>query len=331
MGITKIRASFNLFTSLCLDQSLLSCGLGSLRLAKLSLIALVVGLALFGVSSVQAGILKVGASPLPQAQILEFIKPKLAEQGVQLEIVEFNDYIQPNIAMMEKNLDASIHQTYPLLNFFNDDRETNLVAMADLYISPMGLYSKSVSSLDDLSEGATVAFSNQIAIGGRSLLLLQQQGLIELRDPSYPLSNRSDVISNPYHLKFSIYDTDLLPTVLPDVDLAAISTSNALAAGLNPVKDSLARESDDTNYIMVLTTRPDLVDSLDIQLLTQALTSPETKKFIGSLYDGALIPVTGNSHEYPVIPHSLEYSENRNENYHGYGKIPGVTTQDGYY
>jgi len=243
------------------------------------------------VSLAQAGEkLVVAATPVPHAEILELIKPTLAKEGVDLEIKVFTDYVQPNVQVAEKRLDANYFQTLPYLENFNKGKGTNLVTVIGVHVEPFGGYSKKVKSLDELKDGATIAIPNEGSNSGRALLLLQKAGLIELKDPKNALSTPKDIAKNPRNFKFKELESALLPRVLDQVDLDMINTNYALEAGLNPAKDALVIEGADSPYVNYLVARPDNKDSDAIQKLAKALTSPEVKAFIDQKYKGAVLP-----------------------------------------
>ena len=234
--------------------------------------------------------LVVAATPVPHAEILELVKPALKKQGVDLEIKVFTDYVQPNVQVAEKRLDANYFQTLPYLENFNKGKGTNLVTVIGVHVEPIGGYSKKIKNISELKDGATVAIPNEGSNSGRALLLLQKNGLITLKDPSNALSTPKDIASNPKHLKFKELESALLPRVLDQVDLDVINTNYALEAGLNPAKDALIIEDAKSPYVNFLVARPDNKDSDAVQKLAKALTSPEVKAFIEKKYNGAVVP-----------------------------------------
>ncbi|ANI17589.1 methionine ABC transporter substrate-binding protein [Pseudomonas citronellolis] len=234
--------------------------------------------------------LVVAATPVPHAEILELIKPTLAKEGVDLEIKVFTDYVQPNVQVAEKRLDANYFQTKPYLDNFNKGKGTDLVTVTGVHVEPFGGYSKKYKSLAELPDGATVALPNEGSNSGRALLLLQKAGIIQLKDPHNALATPKDIAENPKHLKFKELESALLPRVLDQVDLDLINTNYALEAKLNPVKDALILEDRNSPYVNYLVARPDNKDSDALKKLSAALTSPEVKAFIEKKYDGAVIP-----------------------------------------
>ncbi|SEN45349.1 D-methionine transport system substrate-binding protein [Pseudomonas sp. ok272] len=234
--------------------------------------------------------LVVAATPVPHAEILELIKPALAKEGVDLEIKVFTDYVQPNVQVDQKRLDANYFQTLPYLKSFNEGKGTNLVTVIGVHVEPFGGYSKKVKSLAELKDGATIAIPNEGSNSGRALILLQKAGLIELKDPTNAVSTPKDIAKNPHNFKFKELESAMLPRVLDQVDLDMINTNYALEAGLNPAKDALLIEGPDSPYVNFLVARPDNKDSVAIQKLAKALTSPEVKAFIEKKYSGAVLP-----------------------------------------
>ncbi|AZF45502.1 MULTISPECIES: MetQ/NlpA family ABC transporter substrate-binding protein [unclassified Pseudomonas] len=234
--------------------------------------------------------LVVAATPIPHAEILELVKPALAKEGVDLQIKVFTDYVQPNVQVAEKRLDANYFQTLPYLENFNKGKGTNLVTVVGVHVEPFGGYSKKIKNISELKDGATVAIPNEGSNSGRALLLLQKAGVITLRDPTNALATPKDIASNPKNLKFKELESALLPRVLDQVDLDLINTNYALEAGLNPAKDALIIEDAKSPYVNFLVARPDNKDSDAIQKLAKALTSPEVKAFIEKKYNGAVVP-----------------------------------------
>ncbi|MNO74517.1 D-methionine-binding lipoprotein MetQ precursor [compost metagenome] len=234
--------------------------------------------------------LLVAATPVPHAEILELIKPTLAKEGIDLEVKVFTDYVQPNVQVAEKHLDANYFQTRPYLDNFNKGKGTELVTVTGVHVEPFGGYSKKYKSLSELPDGATVALPNEGSNSGRALILLQKAGLIKLKDPSNALATPKDIAENPKNLKFKELESALLPRVLDQVDLDLINTNYALEARLNPVKDALVLEDRDSPYVNFLVARPDNKDSEALKKLSAALTSPEVKAFIEKKYDGAVVP-----------------------------------------
>lgn len=234
--------------------------------------------------------LVVGATPLPHAEILNFVKPLLEEKGITLEVKEFTDYVTPNIALNDKELDANYFQHVPYMNDFAKEKGIELVSAVGVHIEPMAAYSQKIKSVDELKDGAKVAVPNDATNEGRALLLLQKQGLIKLKDAEGLSQTPKDIVENPKNLKFEELEAAQLPRVLQDVDLAIINTNYALEGNLNPVNDALFIEDKDSPYVNILTVRPDNQNSPEIQELVKILNSEEVKNFINEKYKGAIVP-----------------------------------------
>ncbi|WP_193075532.1 MetQ/NlpA family ABC transporter substrate-binding protein [Pseudomonas sp. FME51] len=234
--------------------------------------------------------LSIAATAVPHAEILEFVKPGLASQGVDLDIKVFTDYVQPNLQVAEGRLDANFFQHKPYLDEFNKGRGTDLVSVANVHVEPFGIYSGKLKSLDEISSRATVAIPNDATNGGRALLLLDKAGVITLKDKSNILATPRDIENNPHKLRIRELEAATLPRVLDQVDLALINTNYALEAGLNPTEDALAIEGDDSPYANILVTRAQDAENEAVQKLVKALQSDEVKAFIESKYQGAVVP-----------------------------------------
>ena len=240
--------------------------------------------------SAHAETLTVAATPVPHAEILEFVKPALAKEGVDLKVKVFTDYIQPNVQVAEKRLDANFFQHQPYLDEFNKAKGTSLVAVTGVHLEPLGAYSNKIKDLKDLPSGANVVIPNDATNGGRALLLLAKAGLITLKDPTNILSTLKDIAQNPKDLKIRELEAATIPRVLTQVDLALINTNYALEAKLDPAKDALVIEGSDSPYVNILVARPDDKDSDAMKKLVAALHSPEVKAFILEKYKGAVVP-----------------------------------------
>lgn len=232
----------------------------------------------------------VAATAVPHAEILEVVKPMLKEQGVDLDVRVFNDYVQPNDQLVQKQVDVNYFQTEPYLDAYNRDRKSDLVTVAGVHIEPFGAYSRKVKSLDELREGADVVIPNDPSNNSRALILLHNAGVIQLQDPKNALATQRDIIANPKNLKFRELDSAMLPRVLDQVDLAVINTNYALDAKLDPSKDALLIEDKNSPYVNYLVGRPDNKDDPRVQKLAKALTSPEVKAFMARKYAGAVVP-----------------------------------------
>ena len=238
--------------------------------------------------------LKVGATPAPHAEILEVVKEILAQQGITLDIVVFNDYIQPNTAVEDGSLDANYFQHITYMNEFNASDGTHLVSAAEIHYEPFGLYAGKTASLDALADGAQIAVPNDTTNEARALLLLQQEGLITLKEGAGITATKADIAENPKNLDIVELEANQLPVRLADVDMAVINGNYAIDAGLK-VADAVAIEAADgeaaTAYVNVLAVKEGNEDSPAIQALAAALTSQEVKDFIDETYAGAVVPV----------------------------------------
>ena len=240
--------------------------------------------------SAHAETLTVAATPVPHAEILEFVKPALAKEGVDLKVKVFTDYIQPNVQVAEKRLDANFFQHQPYLDEFNKAKGTSLVAVTGVHLEPLGAYSSKLKDLKDLPSGANVVIPNDATNGGRALLLLAKAGVITLKDPTNILSTVKDIATNPKDLKIRELEAATIPRVLTQVDLALINTNYALEAKLDPSKDALVIEGNDSPYVNILVSRADNKDSDAMKKLAAALHSPQVKQFITEKYKGAVLP-----------------------------------------
>ncbi|UVL99788.1 MULTISPECIES: MetQ/NlpA family ABC transporter substrate-binding protein [Pseudomonas] len=240
--------------------------------------------------SAHAETLTVAATPVPHAEILEFVKPALAKEGVDLKVKVFTDYIQPNVQVAEKRLDANFFQHQPYLDEFNKAKGTSLVAVTGVHLEPLGAYSSKLKDLKDLPGGANVVIPNDATNGGRALLLLDKAGVIKLKDSKNILSTVKDIAENPKDLKIRELEAATIPRVLTQVDLALINTNYALEAKLDPSKDALVIEGNDSPYVNILVSRADNKESDAMKKLAAALHSPEVKQFITEKYKGAVLP-----------------------------------------
>ncbi|MEA5667012.1 MetQ/NlpA family ABC transporter substrate-binding protein [Stenotrophomonas sp. MH1] len=260
------------------------------KLLAFPLFAAALALSACGKPAADESRLVVAATAVPHAEILEVVKPLMQKEGVTLDVRVFNDYVQPNDQLVQKQVDVNYFQTEPYLQAYNRDRKTELVTVTGVHIEPFGAYSRRFTSLAELPSGADVVIPNDPSNNSRALILLDKAGVIKLKDPSNALSTQRDIVENPKGLKFRELDSAMLPRVLDQVDLALINTNYALDAGLNPTKDALAIESSDSPYVNFLVARPDNKDDARVQKLAKALTSPEVKAFIEQKYKGAVLP-----------------------------------------
>ncbi|MFG2605369.1 MetQ/NlpA family ABC transporter substrate-binding protein [Streptomyces sp. NPDC048514] len=238
--------------------------------------------------------LTVAATPSPQGQILTYVKDHLAKQaGLKLEVKEFTDYVTPNTAVQQGEVDANYFQHQPYLTDFNKKNGTDIVAVpgATVHLEPLGVYSKSVKKLTALAKGATVALPNDTTNEARALKLLAANGVIGLKSGAGFDATPKDVTSNPKGLKFKELEAAQLPRSLGDVDAAVINGNYALEADLSPAKDALAAESAKGNpYSNFLAVKKGDEKDPRVKKLAKLLTSPEVKKFIEDKYQGAVVP-----------------------------------------
>lgn len=239
--------------------------------------------------------LKVAASPTPHAEILNVAKEVLAEQGIDLEVVEFSDYVQPNLVTESGEVDANYFQHKPYLDNFNKEKGTHLVSAEGIHFEPFGLYPGKTKELKDLQDGATVAVPNDATNEARALLLLQDAGLIKLKDPKDINATPKDITSNPKNLKFKELEAAVVPTVIKDVDIAALNGNYAIQAGFDPTKDTLATEKADglaaKTYQNILVVKEGNENTAKTKELKKVLKSDEVRDYINKNYKGAVVPV----------------------------------------
>ncbi len=233
--------------------------------------------------------IKVGVSAGPHAQIMEQVKPVAAQKGVEVEIIEFTDYVIPNAALSAGDIQANSFQHQPYLDNQKADRGYDLVSVAKTVIFPLGIYSKKVKSLETLPDGARIAIPNDPTNGGRALLLLASKGLIELRQGAGLKATPIDVAKNPKKLRIVELDAAQLPRSLDDVDAAAVNTNYAMESGLDPNKDAIARESAESPYANLIAVRGQDKDKPWVKALVEAYHSPEVKRFVDEKFKGAVV------------------------------------------
>ena len=234
--------------------------------------------------------LKIGATPVPHSEILNFIKPVLAKDNIDLEVIEFNDYVKPNMALNDKELDANFFQHKPYLDKFISERKMKLVPLVAVHIEPMGIYSKKLKDIKNIPNGAKVAIPNDPTNGGRALNILAKAGLLTMKDGVGINGTAADIKDNPKGLKITEIEAALLPRSLDDVDLSVINSNFAMQANLNPTKDALFVEPKDSPYANIVVVRAGDEKKEAMEKLKKAITSPEVKKFIEEKYKGAIVP-----------------------------------------
>lgn len=239
-------------------------------------------------------VIKVGATPSPHAEILKVIEDAVEAKGYTLKIVEYNDYVLPNTATDEGELDANFFQHGLYLENFNSKKGTKLVSVADVHFEPLGVYSTSVSNISELKDGATIAVPNDATNEARALLLLEANGLITLKKGAGVNATVKDIESNPLNLKIEEIEAAQLARSLQDVDAAVINGNYAISGGLK-VKDAIAVEESTSiaaeTYANVLVVKEGHENDEKIKVLIDALLSEEVKNFIEENYGGAVVPV----------------------------------------
>jgi len=259
-----------------------------MSLKKLGLAALL-SLAVLPAAAQQTQTIRIGATPGPHAQILEAVKPIAATKGLDIKIVEFSDYVVPNAALAAGEIEANSFQNQPYLDNQKADRGFKLETVAQTVNFPIGLYSKKHKSFDALPNGATISIPNDPTNGGRALLLLRDKGLIKLKDNVGYKPTPLDITDNPKKVKFVEIEAAQSPRVLDDVDAAVINTNYATQAGLDPVKDPIARENPKGPYINILVVRSEDKDKPWVKALVESYHTPEVKKFIEEKFKGAVL------------------------------------------
>jgi len=235
---------------------------------------------------------KIGVTPVPHAQIINFIKENLAaKNNLELEVVEFTDYVQPNIAVQDGQLDANFFQHLPYLKDFNEQHKTTLVSVGTVHIEPLGVYSKKIKSLSELKAGDVVAIPNDATNAGRALNLLAANKLLTLKEGVGYAATVNDITGNPLKLDIKELEAAQLVRSLEDTVISVINGNYALDGGLTPAKDALALESGVNNpYANILVVKEGRENDPAIQLLIKLLTSDEVKAFIEKTYSGSVIP-----------------------------------------
>jgi len=254
------------------------------------LLALALILSLTACAGKKESELTIGATPVPHAQLLELVRDDLAAAGITLRIVEFTDYVQPNMALIAGDLDANFFQHIPYLET-NAEWSSRLASAFGVHIEPFGLYSTKYNNITDLPNGATIAIPNDPSNGGRALLLLQSSGLITVRPEAGLRATPRDVVNNPRNFRFQELEAAQLPRSLQDVDAATINGNFALQAGFNPLRDSLVIEGADSPYVNIVAVQRGNENDSKIIALRNALLSPKVRDHINNTYNGGVAPV----------------------------------------
>lgn len=232
----------------------------------------------------------IGVSPVPHAEITEALKDEFAKEGIEVEVKVFDDYVQPNLALDQGDIDANFFQHIPYLENFSKERGLNLVSLGSVHIEPMGLYSDKIKSLDELKDGDEVLIPSDPSNGRRALLLFEKNGLITLKDDTKEDLTEKDIDQNAKNLKFTPIEAANIPNVYKDAALAAINTNFALGAGLNPSADAIALEDKDSPYANVIAVRKGDETKDKFQKLIKVFQSDACKKFIEDTYKGEIYP-----------------------------------------
>ncbi|WP_398480669.1 MetQ/NlpA family ABC transporter substrate-binding protein [Tardiphaga sp.] len=240
-------------------------------------------------SAASAETIKVGVTPGPHAQVLEAAKAVAAKKGLDIQIVEFSDYVVPNAALDAGDLQANSFQHQPYLDNQVADRKFKLVSVGNTINFPMGIYSKKVKTWDEVKSGASLAIPNDPTNGGRVLILLRDKGIIKLKDGVGFKPTLLDITDNPKKLKVVEVDAAQLPRTLPDVDVAGINTNYASQAGLDPVKDAILREDPKGPYANIIAVRAADKDKPWVKTLVESYQSPEVKAFIDEKFKGSVL------------------------------------------
>ena len=261
------------------------------KLARLALAASSSVLLLSAADAAELQKLKVGATAGPHAEVLEFIKDEIKKDGIDLEVVEFSDYIAPNAALDQGDLDANSYQHQFFLDTQIKDRGYHIVSIAKTVVCPLGFYSKKIKNIDDLKDGATVSVPNDPANVGRALVLLEKRGFIKLKAGVGYKASVLDITENPKKLRIVEIEAPQLPRSLDDVDAGAVNVNYAVQAGLSPLNDSILIEDAGTSpFANVIAVREKDRDNPIFQKLIKAYQTEAVKKFMLERFKGAFIP-----------------------------------------
>lgn len=246
-----------------------------------------------GNNSAEKAVVKIAASATPHAEILEHVKPVLAEQGYDLQITVFDDYVQPNLVVESGELDANYVEHVPYLNSFNEEKGTHLVSVGGIHYEPFGIYPGTKAALTDVAEGDVIAVPNDTTNEARALLLLQDNGLLKLKDDAGLTATINDIVDNPYGIKFQELEAAQVARVKDEVAFVVLNGNYALEAGLSVGKDSIAFEASDSTaaktYVNIIVVKEGNEGNAGVNALVKALKSDDVKKFIADTYDGAVI------------------------------------------
>lgn len=240
-------------------------------------------------------VIKIAASPTPHAEILEQVKDDLKDLGYELEIVEYQDYIQPNEVVESGEFDANFFQHQPYLDDYNKENGTSLVSVAKIHFEPLGIYPGKSDSLDDIKKGTTIAIPNDTTNEARALLLLEANGLIKLKDDAGLSATVNDILENKYEIDFEELEAAQISRVADEFDFVVLNGNYALDAGFSVANDALAKEEESSDaalaYANIIAVKAGNEDSEKIKALISVLTSYDIKEYINSTYDGAVVPI----------------------------------------
>lgn len=260
----------------------------SFLLALIFILGLATGCSQQSTAKVEQKTLKVGVTAGPHAEVMDVVKKIAEKDGLKIEIIEFNDYIQPNVALNQGDIDVNSFQHKPYLDNIIKDRNYDLVSVGNTVIFPMGVYSSKLKNIADLQTGATVAIPNDPTNGGRALLLLEKIGVIKLRPEAGIKAAVTDIIENPKKIVIKELDAAQIPRSLADMDIAAINTNYAITAGLVPTKDAIAIEDSNSPYANIIAVRTKDKENPAVQKLIKAYHSAEVKAFIQEHFKGSV-------------------------------------------
>ena len=257
------------------------------------LLAAVAAVAAFSAHAAET--LTVAATPVPHAEILEFVKPALAKEGVDLKVKVFTDYVQPNVALENGDIDLNAFQHVAYLEDFNANNESDLTPIGFTYVSPLGLYSETVTDYADIADGAKIAIPNDVTNGGRALLLLQATGLIKVDEAKGTTPTVNDITENPKNISFEELDAAQVARSLPDVDAAIINTNYATDSGLNPKEDALFLDTDNIAsvadvYKNIVAARSEDVDNETYKQVVAEYQTAETAALLDDVTEGNDVP-----------------------------------------
>ncbi|MDO4778077.1 MAG: MetQ/NlpA family ABC transporter substrate-binding protein [Tissierellia bacterium] len=238
----------------------------------------------------QTNKIKIGVSPVPHAEIAELVKTELAKEGVELEIVIFDDYVLPNMGLQDKSIDANFFQHIPYMETFMKEKGAEFVSLGGVHVEPIALYSTKVKDIKEFKEGAEILIPLDPSNQSRALFLLQQNGLIKLKDGVGATVTEADIVENPKKIKFTAVEAALLTKAYKDVDGAVINSNYALNSQLNPLKDGLVIEGSESKYANIIAVRKEDAEKEVFKKLIKAFQSEQVKKFIEEKYKGAVVP-----------------------------------------